>query len=157
MTNTNRRKKKALKNDTVGVNTGGSCFFKAFVIGIVVTVLCLVVMCLAVSSFMVSKDDSTAMMKIISPAITAISLIIGGFTCGKINKTASIATAFLCGCASLGICYALSTIMALGGEMEVFNKTVSIAIMLLSPVLGAKMSSGGSREKVRRRRNISKL
>ena len=150
MTNTNRRKKKALKNDTGRASTGGSCFFKAFVIGIVVTVLCLMVMCLGVSSFMVSKDDSTGMMKIISPAITAISLIIGGFTCGKTNKTASMATAFLCGCASLGICYALSTIMDLGGEMEVFNKTVSIAIMLLSPVLGAKISGGG-REKNRRR------
>ena len=50
-------------------------------------------------------------------------------------------TAFLCGCACLGLCYALSAIFDIGGNMDGVYKTISIVLMLVSPVAGAKLST----------------
>ena len=136
------KKSKALKND-------GNCFFKAFFSGTTVSAICLVLLCLAVSAFMSPKDDSTSNIQIVSMVITAMSLVCGGFVCGKTGKGAGIMTAFLCGCACLGLCYALSTVFDLGGNMDGVYKTISIVLMLVSPVAGAKLSTSNGGNKTR--------
>ena len=144
------KKSKALKNE-------GNCFFKAFLMSVAVSFLCIILLSMAVSAFMVSKDDSTENIKMISSVIMAVSLAIGGFVCAKIEKRQGIVTAFLCGLACLGLCYVLSTVLELGGQMDVINKSVTIGIMLLSPVLGAKMSSKRHTNTRRTGRNTTKL
>ena len=147
------KKTRALKKD----GNSNRCFFKAFFTGVAVSFVCILVLCIAVSAFMVSKDDSTGKMSLVSNVITAISLAIGGFVCGKREKGQGIAAAFLCGCACLGLCYGLSTVLDLGGQMDTLNKTVSIAIMLVSPVLGAKIAGNNSGNNHGIRRNTAKL
>ncbi len=148
MSNVKKRKSKALKNDGNNPN----CFFKAFLLGVVVSWVCLGVLCLAVSAFMVSKEDSTANADLISPVITALSLVIGGVVCAKAGKGKAGGASFLCGCACLGICYALSAVFELGGNMGVVYKTVTVALMLISPVVGAKIGAGSGKSARERRR-----
>ncbi len=149
MSNSKSKKSKALKESSKGQN----CFFKAFFAGVATSSLSLVFLCVAVSAFMASKDDSTANMQILSPVITVLSLLVGGFVCAKLEKNNGIGASFLCGCACLGICYGASTIMQLGGSMGIIYKTLCIAIMLVSPVFGAKLASKKGGEKRRKRRN----
>ena len=148
MSGVKNNKNKALK----GAANGKNCFFKAFLIGAIVSGVCMVLLCLAVSAFMCGRDDSLGNMGVISPVITAISLAAGGFACGKTGKNGGFAAAFLCGCACLGICYALSTVLELSDSLNALHKTLTVALMLVCPVMGAKLSGSGRSDVASKRR-----
>ena len=101
---------------------------------------------------MSKQNDSTALGKVLTPVIVVVSLAAGGFVAGKTDKSCAGLSSFVLGTVVLGISYALSTVFDISGDLGAFIKTVEIAVMLVCPVIGAKLSLGQTRKKTRRRK-----
>lgn len=143
----NKQKSKALKNTA---NKSG--FLRALFLGLIVCIASWLLLSL-VFSFVVSKQtDSSAYIKVFAPITAAVSLILGGIAVGFAEKTLSVLTSFVLGCAALGICYALSVWLDLSYELGSLAKTALIAVMLVCPVIGAKVSCRKKGIKQRRKR-----
>ena len=143
-------KTKALKNGAK--HEAG--FFKALLFSFVICVLVWLVLTF-VAAFAVSKmPDSENAVKIISPLIAVISLATGGFFAGKLNKPNAVFISLLLGCAVLGICYGVSTLLDLSRNYGIVLKTVIIVVMILSPLVGARFSNIKSSKKTARRKRL---
>ena len=107
----------------------------------------------AVFALVLSKqEDSGALISLFSPIVVVMSLVMGGFSASCLDKKNAYFASFIIGAACLGISYALSGIFNIGFAMGMGMKTVAILIMLLSPVLGAKIAMGGAKRRAGRRK-----
>ena len=140
-------KPKALRNN--GTNRG---VLRALIVGIAVCFVCWLLLSILFSFILSKQTDSTALIRFFAPAVSVISLIVGGFAAGFYDKTAALFTSFLLGCAVLGICYALSACLDLSFELGTVAKTAVVAVMLVCPVIGAKISCRKKSKKYRRRK-----
>lgn len=143
-----KNKSKALKS-TPKKDNG---FFRALFFGFVTCLLTWIVLSLVFALIMSKQNDSTALGKVLTPVIVVVSLAAGGFVAGKTDKSCAGLSSFVLGTVVLGISYALSTVLDISGDLGAFIKTVEIAVMLVCPVIGAKLSLGQTRKKTRRRK-----
>ena len=135
-------------------NSSRNVFFRAFFVSFGVTVLVWIVLAVVFSLVMSSQTDSSLIGKILSPLLPALSLAAGGFALGKLDKANSALASLLLGCAFLCLCYLISSALGLSKDMGMAVKTAYIALMLLSPAVGAKMSDRGRRKNVRHKRRL---
>lgn len=140
------RRKRALRND--GEKNHG--FLKAFLYGIAVVAVCMVCLCLALSAFFVAKDDSAGRVNVLSPVITAVSFVAGGFAAAKADTKNPLPTAVLCGAFGIALSFVLR--FSLNVKIDNLNIILNAAIMILSSVIGAKLS-GNEKKTVGKRRN----
>ena len=133
--NKTKSKSKALKN-----NPNNSGVLRALITGFAVCFATWLLLSLVFSFILSKQTDSTALVKFFAPAVAVVSLVLGGFAAGLADKTAAVLTSFLLGCASLGICYALSAYLDLSYELGIVAKTAVVAVMLVCPVIGARFS-----------------
>lgn len=148
---------KKTKNTKQRALNGGkkdSCFFKAFFLSVAVTFAAMALLSLAAAAVFGKIQNSTGFMHIAPHIITALSLLVAGKAGAVMSKEHAIASAFMCGCAFLGISYALSAFLQLGGNMDALNKTLSVAIAFLCPLAGAKMTSGTRKKSGIPRKNV---
>ncbi len=153
------KKTKNTKNVALNGGKKENCFFKAFFWGVAFTFAAIVLLCLAVAGFLSRTEDSTGLFHILPTAISGLALFFGGIVCTAMAKGNGMGAALMCGCAFLGISYALSAFFNLGGEMQIFHKTVCVLVALLSPVIGAKVASSGAHNNTglkRKKRGIVK-
>lgn len=148
MSNKKNNKSKALKKGS----DNGNGFFRALFFSFATCTVTWIVLAL-VAAFVMSKqtDSSTAGM-ILSPVIVALSLFAGGFVAGKLNKPNAYFSAFVLGCAFLGMSYGISTALDLSRGMGVMLKTVVIVMMVICPLFGAKAATFNKKKSVRRKR-----
>ena len=122
-------------------------FFRALVVGFAVVVALLVALS-AVAALVLSKtNDGGSYVSAATPAVTVLSLAIGGFTAGKMDGADAAALALILGAATLGLAYAVSTALDLSLKLGPILKTVQIGMMLISPFFGARLASGGKKAK----------
>lgn len=147
--NKTKNKTKALKNTR---NENG--FFRALIFGFLTCSVTWIALALVFALVMSRQTDSNALGNVLSPAITVISLAAGGFAAGKTDKSCATLSSFVLGTSVLGICYALTTALGLSKGFGSAMKTLIIVIMLLCPVLGAKLATRQKKNNVRRRKRL---
>ena len=145
-----KNKTKALKT----TDNNGSGFFRALLFGLVVCAVVWIVLSVLFSFVMSKLEDSSAVGKIFSSAVTVLSLLSGGFAAGKCDKTCAVLSSFVMGTIVLGICYALSSFFELSRDLGSVMKTVVIAVMLIPPVIGAKISAREKKLKTHYRKRM---
>ena len=141
----NKSKSKALKSTE---NKSG--FVRALIVGMLVCFSVWIVLALVVSLIVSGQKDSTALIGVVAPAVTVVSLVAGGFAVGFKDKVSSGLSSFLLGCLVLGISYALSAAFDLSHGLGAVSKTLKIVIMLVCPLIGARISC---RKKGKQRRH----
>ena len=135
--NKHKNKSKAPKNQSRKQNG----FFRALFTGTFTCALAWIMLSLIFSVVMSNMQDSNKLGAVFSMLIPAVSLILGGFAAGKTDKSCAVLASLLLGCAFLGIGYAVSSALSLSKGIGSVMKTFTIAIMLLSPLLGARFST----------------
>ena len=141
--NKTKNKPKAPKN----VSNRQSGFFRALFMGVIVCFVCWIVLSMIFAFVMSRMQDSNAFGNVLSYVIATLSLVAGGYTCGKFNKSHAVLLALVLGFAVLGTGYAVSSLFDLSKGLGTIMKTVTLAVMLISPVLGARFSARNNRTK----------
>ena len=145
---------KNTKNMALNGGKNENCFFKAFFWGLISSIVLVSLLCLAAAAFLGMAEDSTGFLHIASLAVTVTALFASGIVCAKIAGQKGVGAAFMCGCAFLGISYALSSLLKLGGDMNELQKTLCVAVSLLGPVVGAKAASRRAKKDGFKRKNV---
>ena len=145
-----KNKSKAPKNQ--GIKRNG--FFRALFMGVFVCLVSWIILSLLFALVMSNMEDSHAFGHVFSMIIPASSLFLGGFAAGRADKSCAILTSLLLGCVFLGICYVMSSALSLSKGMGGVMKSVTIIIMLVLPLLGARFSA---RNRSVKRRNGKRL
>lgn len=143
-------KPKALKN-TPNCNNG---FFRALLFGFLTCAVTWLLLTLVFALILSKQTDSKMLGSIFTPAIVVISLALGGFVSGKIDKSSAVLSAFLLGITVLGISYALSTLFDISRNPGALLKTVEIAVMFVCPIVGAVIATRKRKSPVRRKRKM---
>lgn len=143
-------KSKALKNSP-NCNNG---FFRALLFGFLTCVAAWLLLTLLFALIMSKQTDSKMLGSIFTPAIVVISLALGGFVSGKIDKSSAILSAFVLGTMVLGISYALSTLFDISRNPGALVKTVEIAVMFVCPIVGAVIATRKNKNPIRRKRKM---
>ena len=149
MVNKTKNKPKALKNTK---NESG--FFRALIFGFLICGISWLLLSVIFALIMSGQKDSNALGNVMSPAIVVISLFAGGFAAGKMDKSYSVITSFVLGTAMLGICYVLTSVLELSKGFGPAMKTVMILVMLVCPVIGAKIATRQKKRTVHRKRRM---
>ncbi len=144
----NKNKSKALKKGSNNENG----FFRALIFSFVTCTVTWIVLAFVAAFVMSKQTDSTTTGMILSPVIVALSLFVGGFVAGKINKPNAYFLAFVLGCAFLGMSYGISTALDLSRGMGVVLKTIVIVMMVVFPLFGVKAATLNKKKSVHRKR-----
>lgn len=134
---------KRINNKQKALNTPAnnqSGLFRALIFGFVACVSLWIVLTVIASLVLSGVDDASKFSGIVSALISIISLVAGGFAAGKTDKSNAFLCAMFLGTAVLGICYGLSLALELSRGIGGAVKTLLIVVMLVSPLVGAKLS-----------------
>ena len=135
-------------------NANKNVFFRAFFTSFVVTVVVWILLATVFAFVMSKQTDSSLAGKILSPILCAASLISGGFAAGKSDKSDAVFLSLMLGCTILALCYGVSSAFDLSENMGLLVKTLNMAMVLLCPVIGAKISTKEKAKKSRRKRKM---
>ena len=135
MVNKSNSKHKALKKTA---NKTG--FFRALIFGFVISVITWLILAVVISFVVSKQSDGNMLLKILSPLAVLISLGIGGYAAGKIDKTCAFLSSVSIGGVMTGICYVVSVFLEMSKDSGSMPRGVYIALMFLSPVIGARFS-----------------
>ena len=141
------RKSKALRKKTEN-NVFGALLF-----GLLTCAVSRVVLALVFALIMAGQKDSSFIGGIVSPVITVVSLVLGGYAAGKTDRKSPVFSSLLLGLIILLLSYLLSTWFDLTKDMNVAVKSVIMAASLVCPVVGARFASK-TKEKGRHRRKM---
>ena len=137
------KKSRALKEKT------HNSFLRALLFGILITAAVWGMLAVIFSLLLSLASDSTPFVNVLSCVICVISLAVGGFAVGKLEKTNCGFAALLLGCVFLAICYLVSTVFDLSKGLGVGMKTLIIILMIVSPLVGVGFSARKSTKRVR--------
>lgn len=144
-----KKRTKALKNTA---NKSG--LFRALVFGFFSCLAVWLLLAVVFSVIMSKQIDGTSLSGILSPVTVIVSLVVGGFAAGKTDKSCSVLSSFLLGCAVLGICYAISASLNLSRHLSSIMKTFLIVIILVCPMIGARFSTREKKRKMPDRKRL---
>ena len=140
-------KQKAPRNAKQNVS-----FFGALLFGFGCCVLSWLALALVMALVLSTGENPIGPVPYLSPVTAGISLAVGGFVSAKLDVKNSTLSALIIGCVFLGICYAVTAFLNISQNYGAAVKTVIIVMMLLSPLLGAKIASGRGEKRKRRRK-----
>ena len=143
----NNNKQKASRNAKRNVS-----FFGALLFGMGCCALLWLVLSFVMALVLSSGENPMGLVPFLSPVTAAVSLAVGGFAAAKLDGKNSTLLSLVIGCCFLGISYAVTTLCDLSQNYGAVIKTVVIAVMLLSPILGAKIACGRGENRKRRRK-----
>ena len=135
-------------------NANKNVFFRAFLLSFVTAVLVWILLALVFAFVMSKMTDSSLAGKIFSPILCVVGLVSGGFVAGKIDKFDAVFLSVVIGCTFLAIGYGVSTAFDLSMKMGPVIKTLVMVMMLLCPVIGAKISMKQKRKSTRYKRKM---
>lgn len=140
------KKSKALKDKTQ------NNFFRALLFGLLSCAAVWVVLAMIFALALSFASDSTPFVNVLSYAVVVISLAVGGAVAGKLDKNNAVLSALVLGFGVLALSYLVSCVFNLSRDMGIGLKTLIIALMIVSPLIGAGLSTRNKPKRAKRRK-----
>ncbi len=147
LSNKNINKPKAPKNTKGNVN-----FFGALLVGFGCCAAVWILLALVFALVLSSQENPVGLVPFLSPVTVVVSLAVGGFAAAKLDRKNAYLSAVVIGCAFLGVSYAVTSVFEIARGYGAAVKSLIIAMMLISPLLGAKIAVGRGEKKRRHRK-----
>ena len=138
------KKSKALKEKTQ------NNFLRALLFGILATAVTWIMLAIVFALLLTYTSDSDPFINVLSYVVVIVSLAVGGFVVGKLDKAGSGLASLTLGFAVLAVCYLVSSSLNISRELGVVMKTVVIALMIVSPLVGTGISTRNKSKRTKR-------